>query len=169
MIDEQGYRPNVCIVIANSAGQVFWGKRRQQSAWQFPQGGIEAGESIEAALYRELQEETGLVAEQVQLIAVTKPWYRYRLPKHMLKNNQSNYVGQKQKYGLLKILDDAHQFVLDQDRHPEFDDWAWVPYWYPVGTVWAPKQDAYRRALKELAPFLKQCLPEVKNRARSTS
>ena len=122
MIDEQGYRPNVCIVIANSAGQVFWGKRRQQSAWQFPQGGIEAGESIEAALYRELQEETGLVAEQVQLIAVTKPWYRYRLPKHMLKNNQSNYVGQKQKYGLLKILDDAHQFVLDQDRHPEFED-----------------------------------------------
>ena len=169
MIDKDGYRKNIGIILCNSKNELLICKRLKEDSWQFPQGGVEAGESIEAALYRELQEETGLAAEQVQLIAVTKPWYRYRLPTHMLKNNQSNYVGQKQKYGLLKILDDAHQFVLDQDRHPEFDDWAWVPYWYPVGAVWAPKQDAYRRALKELAPFLKQCLPEVKNRARSTS
>jgi len=155
MIDQQGYRPNVCIVIANSVGQVFWGKRRQQSAWQFPQGGIEAGESTEAALYRELQEETGLVAEQVQLIAVTKPWYRYRLPKHMLKNNQSNYVGQKQKYGLLKILDDAHQFVLDQDRHPEFDDWAWVPYWYPGRRGLGAKARCVSAGVKRTCAFFK--------------
>ncbi|MGB1189452.1 MAG: RNA pyrophosphohydrolase [Pseudomonadales bacterium] len=165
MMDEHGFRPNVCIVIANSEGQVFWGKRRQQAGWQFPQGGIEPRESLEVALFRELEEETGLLKSEVELVATTKGWYRYRLPRHMLKHNTSAFVGQKQKYCLLKILDDQHRFVLDRDRRPEFDDWAWVPYWYPVGQVWAPKRDAYRRALKELAPHLKHCIREHVSRA----
>ena len=83
----------------------------------------------------------------------------------MLKHNKSAFVGQKQKYCLLKLLDDQHQFVLDRDQRPEFDDWAWVPYWYPVGQVWAPKREAYRRALKELAPNLKHCIRENVSRA----
>ena len=78
MMDEQGFRPNVCIVIANSDGQVFWGKRRQQDAWQFPQGGIESRESLEVALFRELEEETGLLKHEVELVSTTKDWYRYR-------------------------------------------------------------------------------------------
>ena len=165
MMDEQGFRSNVCIVIANSDGQVFWGKRRQQDAWQFPQGGIESRESLEVALFRELEEETGLLKHEVELVSTTKGWYRYRLPRHMLKHNKSDFVGQKQKYCLLKLLDDQHQFVLDRDQRPEFDDWAWVPYWYPVGQVWAPKREAYRRALKELAPNLKHCIRENVSRA----
>ena len=65
MIDKHGYRPNVGIIIANKRGQVFWGKRARQDAWQFPQGGIQSGEQPEEALFRELQEETGLVKKDV--------------------------------------------------------------------------------------------------------
>ena len=165
MIDQNGYRSCVCIVIANSQGQVFWGKRVHQAAWQFPQGGLESGESVETAMYRELQEETGLAEHQVTCLAVTKHWYRYRLPKHMLKHNQSGFVGQKQKYCLLKLHNDDHTFVLDGHAQPEFDDWSWVSYWYPVGQVWAPKREAYRGALKELAPALKRCLSGDQQRA----
>ena len=165
MIDQNGYRACVCIVIANSQGQVFWGKRIQQDAWQFPQGGLEPGESVERALYRELSEETGLTADQVTCVAITKQWYRYQLPKHMLRHYQSGFVGQKQKYCLLKLHDDDHAFVLDGHRQPEFDDWAWVSYWYPIGQVWLPKRDAYRGALKELAPALKRCMTGAEKRA----
>ena len=61
MIDEHGYRPNVGIIICNAMGQVLWARRIGQNAWQFPQGGIKRGESPEKALYRELQEEVGLL------------------------------------------------------------------------------------------------------------
>ena len=59
MIDSEGFRPNVGIVICNKQGQLLWAKRIGQSAWQFPQGGIKAEESLEQALYRELDEEVG--------------------------------------------------------------------------------------------------------------
>jgi len=120
---------------------------------------------VERALYRELSEETGLTADQVTCVAITKQWYRYQLPKHMLRHNQSGFVGQKQKYCLLKLHDDDHAFVLDGHRQPEFDDWAWVSYWYPIGQVWLPKRDAYRGALKELAPALKRCMTGAEKRA----
>ena len=60
MIDSEGYRPNVGIVICNRRGQLLWAKRIRQSAWQFPQGGINEDETIEQALFRELEEEVGL-------------------------------------------------------------------------------------------------------------
>ena len=65
MIDRDGYRPNVAIVLVNARDQVFWGKRVKEHAWQFPQGGIKQGETPEQAMFRELQEETGL--EQIFL------------------------------------------------------------------------------------------------------
>ena len=72
---------------------------------------------------------------------------------------------EKQEYCLLKLHNDDHTFVLDGHAQPEFDDWAWVSYWYPVGQVWAPKREAYRGALKELAPALKRCLSGDQQRA----
>ena len=56
MIDFDGYRPNVGIVICNRKGQVLWAKRYGQNSWQFPQGGINDNESAEQAMYRELYE-----------------------------------------------------------------------------------------------------------------
>ena len=59
MLDKEGYRPNVGIILANSRNEVFWGKRVNQHAWQFPQGGIKHGETPVQAMYRELEEEIG--------------------------------------------------------------------------------------------------------------
>ena len=73
MIDSEGFRPNVGIILANDAGQVLWAKRIGHNAWQFPQGGIQYGESPEDALYRELYEEVGLLPEHVERI-ITRAW-----------------------------------------------------------------------------------------------
>lgn len=158
MIDEDGYRPNVGIVVANGAGQVLWARRVGQDAWQFPQGGIKSSESPVQALYRELEEEIGLQPKHVEIVGKTRGWLRYRLPKRLLRNNNSPFVGQKQKWFLLKMLggDDAVKF--DGSLTPEFDTWQWVSYWYPLGQVVSFKQDVYRRAMKELAPALSKCI-----------
>ncbi len=155
MIDKQGYRPNVGIIICNNAGQVLWANRAYQDGWQFPQGGMKENEKPEQALFRELEEEVGLTAEQVKIIARTKNWLRYRLPKHMLRNNQRHVcIGQKQIWYLLKLLDNDDSINLNRMSKPEFDNWQWVSYWFPLSAVVAFKRDVYRRALLELSPSL---------------
>ena len=69
MLDRDGFRPNVGIILLNQKNQVFWGKRIRTHSWQFPQGGIDRGETPEQALFRELQEEVGLQPEQVRIVA----------------------------------------------------------------------------------------------------
>ncbi len=154
MIDADGFRPNVGIIIVNEQGQSLWARRiGGQDAWQFPQGGINDNESPEAALYRELKEEVGLNKDQVEVIACTGGWLRYRLPKRMLRHNSSPLcIGQKQKWFLLKLKGSDSDVRLDTHNGPaEFDDWRWVSYWYPLGKVVAFKREVYRRALKELS------------------
>ena len=158
MIDGDGFRPNVGIIVANEAGQVLWARRVGQDAWQFPQGGIKSHETPEDALYRELHEEIGLNDNSVEIVGCTKGWLRYRLPKRMLRQNTSSFVGQKQKWFMLKMLSDDGAITFDHSDTPEFDLWQWVSYWYPLGQVVPFKQDVYRRAMKELAPFLSKCL-----------
>ncbi|HHC75131.1 MAG TPA: RNA pyrophosphohydrolase, partial [Thiothrix sp.] len=85
MIDEDGFRPNVGIILCNGDGKVFWGKRLGQNSYQFPQGGIDRGETALDAMYRELHEETGLKAAQVEVLGSTTGWLRYRLPNHMIR------------------------------------------------------------------------------------
>lgn len=157
MIDEDGYRPNVGIVVANEQGQVLWAKRVGQDAWQFPQGGIRSNESPEDALYRELDEEIGLDASHVRIVGATRGWLRYKLPKRLLRGNNSSFIGQKQKWFLLKMLAEDDLVKFDHSQSPEFDLWQWVSYWYPLGQVVSFKQDVYRRAMKELAPRLSKC------------
>ena len=159
MIDADGYRPNVGIIVANSNGSVLWAKRTGQEAWQFPQGGIKSAESPEDALYRELHEEVGLADEQVEVVGATKGWLRYKLPRQLLRDNKSSFVGQKQKWFLLKMLAADDAVSLQHSKSPEFDHWRWVSYWYPLGQIVPFKQDVYRRALKELAPYLSRCFP----------
>ena len=89
MIDADGYRPNVGIVVANRLGQVLWARRvGGHDAWQFPQGGVHDGEKPEQALYRELQEEIGLLPEHVRLLGSTDGWLRYQLPAHMRRDHR---------------------------------------------------------------------------------
>ena len=158
MIDGDGYRPNVGIIVANQQGQVLWARRVGQDAWQFPQGGIKSSESPEEALYRELDEEIGLDASHVQIVGSTRGWLRYKLPRRLRRTNNTSFVGQKQRWFLLKMLAEDTSVSFDHSATPEFDLWQWVSYWYPLGQVVSFKQDVYRRAMKELAPYLSKCV-----------
>jgi putative (di)nucleoside polyphosphate hydrolase len=152
VIDEQGYRPNVGIIICNDQGQVLWAKRIGQNAFQFPQGGIQAGETPEKAMYRELEEEIGLQRQDVKILGSTRGWLRYRLPKRMVRSGKKPVcVGQKQKWFLLQLVSHEERIDLNRTKSPEFDGWQWVNYWYPLGQVVAFKRDVYRRALAELS------------------
>lgn len=153
MIDAQGFRPNVGIVIANDAGRLLWARRvGGRNAWQFPQGGINDGESAEEALYRELEEEVGLGPDAVELVGSTRGWLRYHLPKRYQRKGQEPLcIGQKQKWFLLRMLADDDAVSFTHNPKPEFDQWQWVSYWYPLDQVVFFKREVYRRALKELA------------------
>ena len=155
VIDTEGYRPNVGIILSNDQGQVFWARRIGQDSWQFPQGGIKRDEDPEAALFRELKEEVGLSSSAVKIIACTKGWLRYRLPKKMVRyDSHPVCVGQKQKWYMLRLLGDDSLICTNQSEQPEFDGWCWVSYWYPLGQVVSFKREVYRRAMREFAPIL---------------
>lgn len=155
MIDSDGYRPNVGIILYNQEGQLFWAKRLNQDAWQFPQGGIRARESEDDAMYRELREETGLLPEHVECVGCTRGWLRYRLPKHLIRRRSTPLcVGQKQRWFLLRLVGGEDCVRLDASERPEFDSWRWVDYWRPAREVVFFKRHVYRRALQEFAPLL---------------
>ncbi|MEH6446492.1 MAG: RNA pyrophosphohydrolase [Oceanospirillaceae bacterium] len=155
MIDSDGFRPNVGIILANSQGQVLWARRIGQTSWQFPQGGINDGETPEQAMFREVEEEIGLTANDIEIVAVTRGWLRYRLPKRMIRHNSLPVcIGQKQKWYLLKIKSGDDCIDINATNVPEFDGWRWVSYWYPLGQVISFKREVYRKAMKELSPKL---------------
>lgn len=152
MIDKDGFRPNVGIILADGAGRLLWARRIGQDAWQFPQGGINPNESHQEALFRELREEVGLEPHHVDIVASTRGWLRYRLPQRFQrKGSKPRCVGQKQKWFLLKMNAADDQVRMDLDGKPEFDHWQWVSYWYPLGQVVQFKRDVYRKALNELS------------------
>ncbi len=156
MIDEDGFRPNVGIIICNGDGKVFWARRvGGKDAWQFPQGGIDAGESPEQALFRELYEEVGLRAHQVEVLAQTDRWLRYHLPRQYWRRGPGpRCVGQKQKWFLLRLRVPDSAIQLDAHGSPEFDHWEWVDYWHPIDRVIHFKREVYRLAMQELEPVV---------------
>ncbi len=161
MIDADGFRANVGIVICNREGQVFWARRKGHDSWQFPQGGINPGESPEQALYRELHEETGLTRNDVRMIGCTRDWLRYRLPsRYMRHDSKPLCVGQKQRWFLLLLTGNEEAVDFNATNHPEFDGWMWVNYWYPVRQVIAFKREVYRAAMGELLPFMAQVVKQ---------
>ena len=154
MIDSEGYRPNVGIIVCNSVNKVLWARRIGQNAWQFPQGGINRGEDPVTAMYRELFEEVGLLPEHVELLATTRGWLRYRLPRRYVRKSSGRpCIGQKQKWYLLRLTSPESCISFSAAEKPEFDGWQWVNYWYPVTKVVDFKQEVYRLALRELSPF----------------
>jgi putative (di)nucleoside polyphosphate hydrolase len=165
MIDSDGYRPNVGIILCNDAGDLLWARRIGQDAWQFPQGGIQSDESPREALFRELREEIGLESRHVEILGCTRDWLRYDLPKRFIRHGaQPVCIGQKQVWYLLKMLGTDDDVKLDVGEKPEFDGWRWVDYWYPIDKVVSFKQEVYRNALEELAPLI---MTSEKNQSRS--
>jgi putative (di)nucleoside polyphosphate hydrolase len=152
VIDSDGFRANVGIVLMPPQGeQVFLGRRTGSGGWQFPQGGMRSGETLEQALYRELNEEIGLTQAQVGIVGQTERWLRYRLPpRYVRRNQQPLCTGQKQRWFLLRLKGEA-AFDFARTSEPEFDSWRWSPYWEPVREVIYFKRPVYIRALTELA------------------
>ena len=155
MIDADGYRANVGIILCNSRDQVMWARRvGGQDAWQFPQGGISPAEDPLDAMYRELWEETGLKPENVSILASTDSWLRYRLPRRLMRKSEPRCIGQKQLWYLLHLKSEEASFDLSVSQKPEFDHWKWVDYWYPVENVVFFKRRVYQCALAQLESSL---------------
>ena len=155
MINNQGYRLNVGIILVNSFGKVFWAKRfHSKDAWQFPQGGVQSYETLEETMYRELREEVGLEIGDVEILGVTKHWLYYHLPVHLRRRSQPLCIGQKQRWFLLRLLAGDEKIQLDTLDSPEFDQWRWEEYWYPVDHVIAFKRQIYRKALQAFVPVM---------------
>lgn len=152
MIDPDGYRPNVGIVLMQDDGRVFWARRVARDGWQFPQGGIHSDETPLEAMYRELREETGLGPEHVDVLGSTPGWLRYRLPKRFVRRRERPVcVGQKQVWFLLRMKGADADVRLDVTEKPEFDSFTWVEFWYPLANVVEFKREVYDRALTHLA------------------
>jgi putative (di)nucleoside polyphosphate hydrolase len=150
-IDSQGYRANVGIVLMRDGGELFLGGRRDGRGWQFPQGGVRRNEHPDEALYRELHEEIGLHREDVQLVASTSRWLRYRLPQRYVRRKSGQVcIGQKQRWYLLRMVAEESRLNFDATPDPEFDSGRWVDYWSPVREVIYFKRAVYVRALQEL-------------------
>jgi putative (di)nucleoside polyphosphate hydrolase len=171
VIDRDGYRPNVGIVLCNSRNEVFWGKRVREHSWQFPQGGIKPGETPEHAMYRELHEEVGLTTEHVRILGRTRDWLRYDVPDQWIRRDwRGNYRGQKQIWFLLRLIGRDCDVCLRSTEKPEFDAWRWSDYWVPMESVVDFKRDVYQKALNELARFLRRGAdqrPMVRSRERT--
>lgn len=155
MLDREGFRPNVGIILLNQRNQVFWGKRIRSHSWQFPQGGIDRGETPEQAMYRELHEEVGLQPEHVCIVARTRDWLRYEVPDRFIRRDaRGHYKGQKQIWYLLRLVAQDWHLNLRATSHPEFDAWRWHDYWVPLDVVVEFKRGVYEMALTELARYL---------------
>jgi putative (di)nucleoside polyphosphate hydrolase len=151
LIDTQGFRANVGIVLIRDGGDVFLGGRSDGRGWQFPQGGVQRDETAEQALFRELREEVGLEPADVEVIAATRSWLRYRLPRqYVRRRSRPLCIGQKQRWFLLRMLGGEERLRFDVTSQPEFDSWRWVDYWSPVREVIYFKRPVYVRALEEL-------------------
>ena len=159
VIDPDGYRPNVGIILLSGQGQVFWARRAGRDGWQFPQGGMHTDETPIEAMYRELREETGLQPEHVEVLGATSGWLRYKLPRRYLRRHEHPVcIGQKQVWFLLRLVGQESAVDLRATDDPEFDLWRWVDFWYPVSHVVAFKRRVYERALRQLAPVAESIL-----------
>ena len=170
MIDRDGYRPNVGIIICNWKNEVFWGKRVKEHSWQFPQGGIKAGETPERAMYRELHEEVGLGVQHVKILGRTRDWLRYEVPEQWVRREwRGNYKGQKQIWYLLRLVGRDSDVHLRASEKPEFDARRWNEYWVPLESVIEFKRDVYQLALNELAKYLHRRPQDRRSNAVSAS
>ena len=151
------YRPNAGIIIFNKKGKLLWCKRRTGDGWQFPQGGIDEGETSEEAVLRETFEEVGLDASKIRIIRENNKWVKYDVPKEKIPKYFSfknrKFKGQSQKWFLAEFLGSDADINLNLHNHIEFIDWTWASYWHPVIAGVEFKRNAYREVLLDLLPY----------------
>lgn len=155
--DEALYRPGVGIVLFNRQGYVFVGERLDNpGAWQMPQGGIDDGEDIDLAVFREMEEEIG--TRNARVLGMIEEWIYYDIPEHTARKLWDNkYRGQRQKWIALEFLGDDTEIKLDAFSHPEFGQWQWVPITALLEYVVPFKRDVYRRVMEDFACYADMC------------
>ena len=141
------YRPNVAMIIVSNnypdKKEIFLAQRNDLAKiWQFPQGGIDEGEDVEEALFRELEEEIG--TKSVSIVAEYPEWISYDFPPKIAKN-MAPYIGQKQRYFLVKLKDDAK--INIETEHPEFNDYKFVGVEEVLKLSASFKQDVYETVI----------------------
>ena len=136
MFFQNKYRPNVAVIVINKLGKVLWCQRIEHDGWQFPQGGIDKGETPEEAALREVKEEVGLDSSDIEIIYETKDWFKYEVPQERRRKyfRSGNFLGQKQKWFLFKLIKQT-EISFENDPDNEFDDFKWVSYWYPLNVI----------------------------------
>ena len=156
MLDKNGYRKNVGIILCNNSNKLLICKRYKEDSWQFPQGGVNKNESIKCAMFRELFEELGLGKQDVNIIGRSKNWLKYELPKkYQRKTNDMMCIGQKQIWFLLRLIADDSKICFHFSERPEFDAWEWVNHSKPLDVVIDFKKNVYVEILKQFIPILK--------------
>jgi len=155
MIDKNGFRIGIGTIIVNNNKKLFWGKRIGQQDWQFPQGGLLKNESPMDCMYRELYEEIGLEKKDVTVLSIEKKWLYYCLPEKMIRYYSVPVcIGQKQKWFLLRLNSENVNIKLDLTDQPEFDNFCWVNYWYPLHEVIYFKYNMYKKILQNFHSFI---------------
>ncbi|EFU7387102.1 RNA pyrophosphohydrolase [Campylobacter jejuni] len=148
MENEKNYRPNVAAIVLSSSYpfecKIFIARRSDMdNIWQFPQGGIDKGESVKNALFRELKEEIG--TDEVEIIAEYPEWLNYDFPSKIVKKMYP-YDGQIQKYFLVRLKHGAT--ININTKHPEFDDYQFVSVKQIFEMINHFKKNIYVRVIK---------------------
>ena len=154
--EERGYRPCAGIMLLNSANQVWVGRRLDMTshAWQMPQGGIDPGETAEAAARRELEEETGVAPALAEIVAASRDWYQYDLPPEMLNNAWGGrYKGQRQRWHVMRFLGRDNDIKIETEE-PEFSEWRWSAAADLPRHIVPFKRPIYQALIEEFASFL---------------
>jgi putative (di)nucleoside polyphosphate hydrolase len=150
------YRIGVGIMIINNQKEIFVGKRidNNSDAWQMPQGGIDAGENEDEAMFRELKEETGILLDNIKILQKSKSYHYYNLPYNLQKKFwKGKYLGQKQKWYIVQFIGDENLINI-KTEHPEFSDWRWISKEKIISTIVDFKQNLYQSIIDEFKEFL---------------
>ncbi|WP_429910777.1 RNA pyrophosphohydrolase [Glycocaulis sp.] len=156
------YRPNAGIVLFNRDGLTWVGKRFQEAGpwmWQWPQGGMDAGEDPEAAAYRELYEETGIHTDQVEMLGSINAWLTYDFPPEVLALRKKNWKGQRQRWFAFRFLGTDSDFDLTAVPPQEFEAFRWVALQEVPELIIPWKRPVYEEVVRAFSAFGQRARP----------